>query len=241
MDIYQVGNRVMNTYVYPISAGYVMVDTGYANQLKRVAKRLQRAGITLCDIKYVFLTHAHDDHAGFLNELLNSFPHIKVIASEQAIPVLLKGQNPFTGGCSGRLSYLFCRAMALFGRGAHRFPPIERRHLNRFLTVSPGHTASAETLLQGEILFTPGHTADSISLKVGKTIFCGDAAMNDLPSLKRITIWIEDKAAFQRSWDVLLGADADLLLPGHGRAFPPKDLKKYQDAIPRVKSYPLPQ
>ena len=28
-DIYSVGNRVMNTYVYHTSAGYIMIDTGY--------------------------------------------------------------------------------------------------------------------------------------------------------------------------------------------------------------------
>ncbi len=53
-------------------------------------------------------------------------------------------------------------------------------------------------------MFTPGHTLDSISLKLGNIIFCGNAAMNGFPSMKRITIWIEDKKAFQSSWNVLL-------------------------------------
>lgn len=30
----------------------------------------EKNNIKSSDIKYVFLTHAHDDHAGFLNEVL---------------------------------------------------------------------------------------------------------------------------------------------------------------------------
>ena len=58
-----------------------------------------------------------------------------------------------------------------------------------------------EKILQGKILFTPGHTADSISLKVKNVIFCGDAAMNDFPSIKRLIIWIENIVDFEKSWD----------------------------------------
>ena len=35
MEIYNVGNRVMNTYIYPIATGYVMIDTGYEHSLDR--------------------------------------------------------------------------------------------------------------------------------------------------------------------------------------------------------------
>ena len=63
--IYNVGDRIMNTYVYKNSSGYIMVDTGYENSLANVTKKLNKKGIDIADIKYVFLTHAHDDHAGF--------------------------------------------------------------------------------------------------------------------------------------------------------------------------------
>ena len=49
-----------------------------------------------------------------------------------------------------------------------------------------------ELLLQGKIIDTSGHTADSISLLLnGGSLFCGDAAMNGLPSLHRITIYLK--------------------------------------------------
>lgn len=55
-----------------------MVDRGYDHSLGNVAKKLRKQGIALFEIKYVFLTHTHDDHAGFLNELLLKYPDIKV-------------------------------------------------------------------------------------------------------------------------------------------------------------------
>ncbi len=237
--IYNAGSRVMNTYVYRAPAGWVMVDTGYERSLAAVARRLQKQGVALSDVSYVFLTHAHDDHAGFLNELLSKYPQIRVIASDKAIPVLLRGQNSFSGGCGGFGAFAFCRFMGLLGRGKHLFPAIDRRHLDRFLEISPQNQEDLEKLLGGKILTTPGHTADSISLKVDDIIFCGDAAMNGVPSSKRVTIWIEDKAEFQRSWDVLLAERAKLIYPAHGKPFDPRDLEKYRGRIPKIRLYPL--
>ena len=57
MKIYNGGNIVMNTYVYPIDDGYVMVDTGYEGSLDSVEKRLLKQGIELSKIKYIFLPH----------------------------------------------------------------------------------------------------------------------------------------------------------------------------------------
>ncbi len=239
MEIYNVGNRVMNTYIYHTAAGYVMIDTGYEHCLRSVEKRLRKKGIAMSAIKYVFLTHAHDDHAGFLNELLASYPAIKVIISQQAIPILLKGQNSFAGGCSGLSAFLFCKWMALAGKGNHLFPAIERLYLNRLIAISPQNQSELEAVLQGKILFTPGHTSDSISLEIDNMIFCGDAAMNGVPSFRRITIWIEDKNLFYQSWDVLIAEKAERIYPAHGKPFRRDDLIKYKRHIPKVKLYEL--
>lgn len=239
MEIYNAGNRVMNTYVYHSPAGYIMIDTGYENSLRAVERRLNKHGIQLSDVRYVFLTHAHDDHAGFLNELLSKCVQIKVILSDKAMPVLLRGQNSFAGGCSGLAALAFCRLMGLAGKGRHIFPAIERQYLDRFIEITPQNLSYVETLLQGKVLFTPGHTSDSISLKTGNFIFCGDAAMNGAPSFKRITIWIEDKKDYYNSWDVLIAEKADVIYPAHGKPFGSNDLKKYRNCISKVKLYKL--
>ena len=224
----------MNTYVYPCSNGYIMIDTGYEHSLKDVENKLNRRGIKLSEIKYVFLTHAHDDHAGFLNELLEKNTNLKVIMSDKSMPTLKRGQNSFEGGCSTVLAWIFCKLMGLVGKAEHRFPVIEDKYNSRFIEITENNREELEKILQGKILFTPGHTADSISLKVENVIFCGDAAMNDFPSIKRLIIWIEDTIDFEKSWDVLIAENADAIYPAHGRPFPTSDLKKYKKHISKL-------
>ena len=40
--IINVGDRIMNTYVYPCEDGYVMIDTGYEHSLKKVERNFKR-------------------------------------------------------------------------------------------------------------------------------------------------------------------------------------------------------
>ena len=158
MGIYNVGSRVMNTYIYQAQGNYIMIDTGYEHSLKRVKKRADKQGVSLSRVKYIFLTHAHDDHAGFLNELLSQYPDIRVIIHHRAMPTLLKGQNSFAGGCSSLMALAFCKFMGLAGRGKHLFPAIEKQYTDRFINISPQNQAELENILQGKILLTPGHT-----------------------------------------------------------------------------------
>ncbi len=239
MNIINAGNIIMNTYVYPCPNGYIMIDTGYEHSLKDVETKLNKKGIKLSDIKYVFLTHAHDDHAGFLNELLGKNTDLKVIMSDKSMPTLKRGQNSFEGGCSTVLAWIFCKLMGLVGKAEHRFPAIDDKYNGRFVEITETNKEELEKILQGKILFTPGHTADSISLKVDNVIFCGDAAMNDFPSIKRLIIWIEDTADFEKSWDVLLAENADTIYPAHGRPFPKCDLAKYKKYISKIRLHKL--
>ena len=83
------------------------------------------------NIKYIFLTHAHDDHAGFLNELLGRNKELKVIMSNKAMTTLKRGQNSFEGGCSTFLAWIFCKFLGVFGKAGHLFPAIEDKYEDR--------------------------------------------------------------------------------------------------------------
>ncbi|MGI6249420.1 MAG: MBL fold metallo-hydrolase [Acutalibacteraceae bacterium] len=237
VKIFNAGDLVVNTYFYPIANGYVMVDTGYDNSYRRVEEKMKKSGIDFSEIHYVFLTHAHDDHAGFLNELLDRHGHIKAIVSDKSVPSLKSGRILFDGECSSIRSFLFTKLMAFSGKGEHRFPAIDDKFKNRIIEITADNQAELETILQGKILFTPGHTEDSVSLRVNDVIFCGDAAMNSFPSKKRISILMEDKSSFQRSWELMMNESAEWLYPGHGKPFHISDLKKYINHIARVKLY----
>ena len=235
LQILNAGNRIMNTYVYKAPAGFVMVDTGYEHSMKNVERKLRSSALSFSDIKYVFLTHAHDDHAGFLNELMNKYPDIQVIINPESIPVLRKGQNRFDGGCSSLMAYVFCKMMSLWGKGKHLFPKIDEHNIERMTKIDDSNRKQLEELLGGRIIYTPGHTNDSISLKIGERVFCGDAAMNGFPSSHRITIWVGNTSDFETSWEKLLDEDIRFVIPAHGKPFPVENLQKNIGFISQIK------
>ena len=239
MKIYNLGNRGVNNYLVSLDdGGYVLIDTGYAGSYPAFRKRLQEAGVQPAEIKYVFLTHAHDDHDGFLNEVL-AVTDARVILHPKAVGGLLKGQNSFEGGCSSRLAWLFCQILALLGKGAHKYPPLEEKYLDRLITID---SPAFKTLsLPFEVIETPGHTADHISMLLDGILFCGDAAMNDFPSIKRTIIWIEDLDQYRQSWEKMIALSPDRIYPAHGRPFPVQDLKRFRSHLDHIRLFPLAQ
>ena len=236
MEIRNLGNRVVNNWLIPGDDGYILIDTGYENGFRRFQRKLKKAGIQPEEIRTVFLTHAHDDHAGFLNDVLAVTP-AKVVLHPQAVERLKAGQNSFEGGCSSRLALFFCRVLALLGKGDHRYQPIREEYLDRLVPIDSDAFRAMQPPFQ--VLETPGHTADHISLLKDGILFCGDAAMNGFPSRKRVIVWIENPLQFRQSWEKILKADPEKIFPAHGKPFPAADLAKYLPALGHIRLYPL--
>ena len=236
MEIFNLGSRIVNNYLISTEIGYILIDTGYEGSFSRFSNKLNKLKINPKEIRYVFLTHAHDDHAGFLNEVL-AVTDAKVILHPKAIDRLKCGQNSFEGGSSSRLALLFCKILALCGKGEHKFPAIREEFLPRLITTDSEEFHTLQ--LPFKVLETPGHTADHISLLIEDKLFCGDAAMNNFPSIKRVTIWIENLQQFKQSWQTILAAAPKTIYPAHGNPFPTSDLKKYLPALDKIKLHPL--
>lgn len=238
-EVFNLGTRVVNTYLLGIGNKMVLVDTGYPDGLKHVKRLLNRLGYRFSELDYIFLTHAHDDHAGFLNAILSQ-SSARVVAHPAAVSVLLRGQNNFAGGCTGKLARASCVLLGLLGKGSHRFPALSPDFLNRLDVVTENTQAVIEEALGARIIQTPGHTACSISLLTEDgRLFCGDAAMNGFPSTGRVTIWAEDMAAFGQSWDTMIALAPVMLYPGHGQPFPVADLARYRQALNQRRILPL--
>ena len=234
--ILNLGTRVVNNYLIPSGNGWILIDTGYAGGFAHFQRMLEKNGVRPEEIRFVFLTHAHDDHAGFLNEVLAA-TGAEVILHPKAVEGLKRGQNSFEGGCSSLLAWVFCQILALFGHGEHRYPPIRKEYLDRLIPIDSEHFRALG--FPYETVVTPGHTADHIALLVGDILFCGDAAMNGFPSRRRTTIWIENLPQFRRSWETMLESSPRLLYPAHGKPFPAADLKKNLNALGSVRLRPL--
>lgn len=222
--IHNIGGYISKNYLLETPRGWIAIDTGYPGGEAQFLKRLTG----LCspnELKYIFLTHAHDDHAGFLAALLKQIP-AKVVLHPAGLPSLEAGRSAEPPG-SGYAT----RVGALFGlvKKSFTFPPVYLG--DRAILVRDGTGQFFEEMgLPLRIVFLPGHTADSIGLFLPGTgaLFCGDAAMNAIISLARHTIWIDNVTEFQRSWDKMIALNPTRIYPTHGTPFAPKDLQKYR-------------
>lgn len=214
------GTPLVNNYLFPTLAGYLLVDTGYEGGGEEFFRQLSRKKIDPNELQWVFLTHAHDDHAGFLNEVLRG-TRARVLLHPKALERLRGGKNPDIGGCPNYRSVLACRALALAGRGKHTFPPLPRELENRCIPLEGARRRDLESSLGVTFLDTPGHTADSMSLLTEDgSLFCGDAAMAGPLAGNYTTIWMEDAEEYRTSWEAMLDSGARMVYPGHGGAFP---------------------
>lgn len=69
--------------------------------------------------------------------------------------------------------------------------------------------------------------------------FCGDAAMNNFPSIKRTIIWIENPDDYKQSWEKMIALNQKMIYPVHGKPFPTEDLKKYRAYLDKIRLFPL--
>ncbi len=237
MKYINIGNPVLNNYLIKTGKGWIAVDTGYAGGLPRFLAGLQKNGINPQDIKYIFLTHAHDDHAGYLEELMQA-TGATLVMDKLSPDRLLAGHNQWIGGCSGRLAKLFVSAMSLAGKAKHEFPAMDVRAAENVLLWDGENQFFKQQGLPLTIVSLHGHTADNTGLLTDDgALFCGDAAMNGFPSVKRNIIWIENLEDYRNSWDTMIESSAKEIYPSHGKPFPKSDLIKYRKHLDKIRLY----
>ncbi len=219
-----IGGAAVNNYLLETPEGIIAIDTGYPGGLEKFKSGFEKYW-PLSRLKYIFLTHHHDDHAGFLGDLLK-ITDAAVILHPLAEKLLETGKNnePAGAGYPAVPGALFGKLKKDFS-----FPPVQVGDRAVFFDCKKEQIFE-EMDLPIRILSLPGHTSDSIGLFLTETgqLFCGDAAMNMIISPARHTIWIEDPAEFGRSWDKMLSLKPAKIYPSHGKPFSPEDLTKYR-------------
>ena len=223
--IHEIGRYVTRNYILETPMGLIVIDTGYPGGFPKFKVSFERRW-PLSAIKYIFMTHHHDDHSGFLDELISA-TDAPVVLHSLALEYLATGQSHEKPGAgySSFVASLYSRVHKDFS-----FPPVIVPK-SRAIIVDSEETQPFEELgLPIKVLYLPGHTDDSIGLYLPEigALFCGDAAMNAVISLARHTIYIEDSAEFGRSWDKMLALNPVKIYPAHGSPFPPSDLVKYR-------------
>ena len=64
ISIRHIGGRIVNNYLLDTPLGVIAIDTGYSGGMERFRARFEKYW-PLSRLTYLFLTHHHDDHAGF--------------------------------------------------------------------------------------------------------------------------------------------------------------------------------
>lgn len=217
---------ITKVYLLPCLNGYLLIDTGYEADYKKFRKKLKKAGIEIDQIKYLLLTHYHDDHSGFANKLKYEFG-IPLIVQKKSVPLLAQGdsgeeeEGHYISGCMRLLFSVF----ELFHKD-FKYPPV-------FINDADTLVGDDQNILRAlgihaDILFTPGHSADSMSvLHDDGVAFVGDAAMNFLKftGTHYRPIYYSNLEQTYKSIQKLISAGAQTILPAHGNPFPAKKLK----------------
>ena len=140
------------------------VDTGTSHGVPRLLAALTRAGLPPDAVDYIFVTHAHLDHAGGAGLLVQQLPNARVVVHPRAAPHLAE---------PGRL---IAATRQVYGASYDRLygeiPPIPRE---RLLETEEG----ARYSLAGrsfECLHTPGHALHHYVLvdHAARAVFAGD-------------------------------------------------------------------
>lgn len=211
-------------YLLPCTGGHLLIDTDYSRYYQLFERKLLDLGIALSDIKYLLLTHHHDDHAGFAAQLVRS-AGCRVIAHRDAVGPLSRGKSEGTDHAVNRR----CRITLALYTLRHRdydFPPLTLTGKDMVIEGDDGSLLQ-EIGVNGTILHTPGHTRDSISVVLSdRGAFVGDAAMNFLwwTGMGHRPIVVEDINVVYESWQRLREHGARVIYPSHGRPFSATEL-----------------
>ena len=224
---------------------YTLIDAGYDGEYELFLRKLEGAGLKIEDIGHLFLTHHHDDHAGFAARLLKARPQITVIARAEAEPLLAAGHNNTSNG--GTLLNRRIRALYHLKRRVSpdwdlSFPPLTLRTHDIRLREDRSDLSS-ELGFEAQAVYTPGHTSDSQSLLLPDgTLFCGDLAARFLnfAGAHYCTLFNEDIEQVYHSWRTVLKLGARSVYPAHGRSFDADTLKKHMDSHGRKSVVPFP-
>lgn len=221
---------ITNIYLIPCDGGYLQIDTGYGKSYQSYKNLLSMVGVHLREIKYLFLTHHHDDHAGFISELTRE-TDLKIIAHEKGSSLLKTGENDKTNG-GGYIN----KTIRLLAEIKMRFDP------SWTLTFTPFALRATDALvyadddqllrkigIEGRILTTPGHCIDHIAMVLDSgEAYCGDAAASFLLAFGThyCTVFMTNMEDAYRSWQKMLDSRAMMIYPSHGKPFAAVKLKQ---------------
>jgi len=77
------------SYLLPLEEGWALIETGPSTCRDALLGGLERAGVAPGEVRQVFVTHIHLDHAGGMGAVVEAFPRATFYAHEVGVPHLV--------------------------------------------------------------------------------------------------------------------------------------------------------
>lgn len=195
---------IVNVFLVEEDDGLTVVDTALPGSQKSIVRG---AGVIGKPIKRVLLTHAHDDHVGSLDKLIELIDdEVEVLASARDARLMAGDLTLDEDEPSDKL------------RGG-----LKGTDTTPTRTIADGDTVGSLRVIE-----TPGHTPGHLSLidERDGTLYCGDvfstlggmattAMVNPLFPLPAMATW--HRQGVIESANKLIELGPERLAPGHGR------------------------
>lgn len=196
--VWQVGTAEITSLLIKTSDGAVLIDGGMPQAADAVLANMRRIGVAPRDLRFIFHSHAHGDHAGSIAALKHATGATLVSNAESAALLERGGSNDIHFG------------------NTIVYPPV---HADRLLQ-------DGEVILLGstsfQVWFTPGHTPGSMSwtwsdARGGKLVKIAYVDSLTAPGyrLKNNAAYPKILEDFEHSFTVVRKLPCDLLLTPH--------------------------
>jgi glyoxylase-like metal-dependent hydrolase (beta-lactamase superfamily II) len=155
------------SYLLPGPEGWTLVETGPSTCREALLEGVSRAGVAPKDVRRVFVTHVHLDHAGGMGAVVEAFPHATFYAHELGVPHLV---DPTRLVASARRAWGEAASDQLWGA----IPPVPAARIVAL------HGGERFPLDRGEleVIATPGHARHHLAYfdTATRGLFTGDGA-----------------------------------------------------------------
>ncbi len=201
---------IVNAFLVRVRDGFVLIDTGLAQEWEKLEAKLASAGCLPDKLKLVVITHGDFDHTGNCAKLQEKYR--TKIAIHQADAFMVEN-GVFL---KRKIRTLLGRIIILLSRLRHR-----RIGFNKFkpdMFLSDGQSLE-EYGFNAKIIHLPGHTKGSIGILTDEgDFFAGDTLVNS--KKPDIAIFVDDFQELKNSINKLKNLNIKNIYPGHGKPFP---------------------
>jgi glyoxylase-like metal-dependent hydrolase (beta-lactamase superfamily II) len=155
------------SYLLPGPEGWSLVETGPSTCREALLAGVNHAGVSPEEVRRVFVTHVHLDHAGGMGSVVDSFPQATFYAHELGVPHLV---DPTRLVASARRAWGEALSDQLWGP----IPPVPS---DRIVALKGGEKFELDHG-QLEVIATPGHARHHLAFfdTAIRGIFTGDGA-----------------------------------------------------------------